>query len=84
MFKALRYLAWMTQLGLSIAMPLVLCIVGSCWLQDRFDLGKWVVAVGVFLGIGGAASSLWSIFKQMQREGDREDRKPPISFNDHR
>lgn len=83
MWKVFRNLAWLTQLGISIVVPLVLCIVGSCWLRNRFSLGGWVVALGVFLGIGGAVSGLWSSLKRMQREADREDGKKPTSFNEH-
>lgn len=54
--KALRNLAWLTQLGLSVAAPPVLCIAGACWLRNRFSLGGWIVAAGVLLGVGGAVS----------------------------
>lgn len=82
--KALRNLAWLTQLGLSVAAPPVLCIAGACWLRNRFSLGGWIVAAGVLLGVGGAVSGLWTSLKKMQRQAGEEDPKPPSSFNDHR
>ena len=49
------------------------------------NVGGWIVPVGIFLGIGGAVSGLWSSLKTMQRQaGEDEKEEPPVSFNDHR
>ena len=54
---ALREVAWgmsiFTQLGVSVATPLVVLIGGAWWLQNRFDLGVWVLVLGIVLGIVG-------------------------------
>ena len=84
-FRFLKNLVWMTQLGLSIAAPLVLCILGAVWLRDRFGWGGWVVALGILIGLGAAVSSLWSSFKSIQRQAGEEDKGDPgVSFNDHK
>jgi hypothetical protein len=75
---------WFTQLAFSVAAPLVLCILGSVWLRNHFDMGGWVVVCGVILGVGGAVSGLCSSLKSMKAVGDEDDKKkPPVSFNDH-
>lgn len=81
--KSLRHLTMLAQLGFSIATPLVLCILGSRWLQNRFSLGGWILAVGVLLGVGGAFSGLVKCMKRFKSEIDRDEEKPPVSFNDH-
>ena len=50
LYDVARHLVWLTQFGLSIVIPPVLCIMGAVWLQRQFALGGWVVAVGVFVG----------------------------------
>ncbi len=82
-FKVLKNLVWITQLAFSVVGPLVLCIMGAVWLRDRFELGGWVVVLGVFLGLGGAVSGFRSSLRSMDRAGKEEDRDVPPSFNDH-
>ncbi len=83
LIRIAKYLAWLTQFGLSVVMPLLLCVLGSLWLRSRFSLGSWIVVVGILLGIGGAASGLWSSLKQINRAARQEDKEQTISFNDH-
>ncbi len=83
LMRIVKYLAWLTQFGLSVVAPLLLCVLGSVWLRNRFDVGGWIVVVGIFLGIGGAVSGLCSSLKQINREAKQDDKKRSISFNDH-
>ena len=41
--RTVRELVWLTQLGLSIVCPLLLCLLGAVWLRDRFGFGNWVI-----------------------------------------
>lgn len=81
--KALRNLTWMTQLGMSVAGPLVLCVLGALWLKNRLGLGGWVMVLGIFLGLGGAVSGLRMSFRDMQRAAEEDDKTAPVSFNEH-
>ena len=81
--KHLRHIVMLTQFGLSIVLPLVLCILFARYLMQHYALGGWVMLIGVFLGIAGAISGLMKGLKQMQQEADREKPDPPPSFNDH-
>ena len=82
--KNLSMIVWLTQLGLSVAFPLVGFILLAVWLRNRFDLGVWIIFVGCFLGIVGAVDGLRASLKAMERLS-RDDSKdpPPTSFNDH-
>ena len=75
-------LVYLTQVGLSIAFPLLLCILGSAWLQRKFGLGGWVVLLGIILGAGGAVSSFRQFMHQANRQAHRKDKKERSSFND--
>lgn len=82
--KNLGLLVWLTQLGLSVAMPLGGFVLLAVWLRQRFDWGPWVVILGLVLGIVGAIDGLRSSLKDMERMAkDDKKEKPPLSFNDH-
>ena len=82
--KNVNLLIWVTQLGISIAAPLGGFIWLAVWLRSRFDLGVWVVLLGVFVGIVCAVDGLRVSLKAMERMGKpKEEDPPPVSFNDH-
>ena len=84
--KNLNMLVWLTQLGLSVAGPLTGFILGAVWLRQRFDLGFWVVIVGIVFGISGAVDGFRVSMKamaQMSKGKPGENEPPPVSFNDH-
>ena len=56
-FSVLQNLSWLTQLGLSLAAPPVLCLLGAGWLARRFSLGPWVYFAAIVLGLGAAAKT---------------------------
>lgn len=80
-FKFLQGLVWVAQVGLSIAVPLFLFIFGAVWLRNHFSLGGWVIAVGIGLGLLGAAGALINTFRMLHRLPDEKDK--PVGFNDH-
>ena len=84
--KNLQLLIWLTQLGLSTAAPLAGFVLLAVWLRNRFDLGIWVLFVGIGLGvfqaISGLRDSLRALEKLSRKEPqDRENQT--LSFNDH-
>lgn len=83
--KDLNLIVWLTQLGLSVAMPLAGFVLLAVWLHDSCGWGKWVIWVGAALGVGSAVSGLRSSLRILNRlGGNGSDQKPPdISFNDH-
>ena len=84
--KEFNLLIWMTQLGISVAVPMALCTLGSVWLRNRFDLGPWVLFLGIGLGFYLAIDGFRTSLKAMDRMGkpDQKTREvPPVSFNDH-
>ena len=76
--KNLGLIVWMTQLGLSVAFPLAGFVLGAVWLRNRFDLGIWILILGIVLGFAGAVDGLRTSLKAMEllsREKN-EEKKP--------
>lgn len=82
--KNMRLLIWLTQLGLSVAIPPAVFILLAVWLRSRFGWGVWVIIAGVLIGIICAVDGLRVSLKAMERmSDDKKNEKPPLSFNDH-
>ena len=82
--KNLKLLVWLTQLGLSIAVPPAMFILLALWLRDSCGWGGWVLWAGIVLGAVSAIDGLRVSLKAMNRlsENKKQD-EPPVSFNEH-
>lgn len=84
--KNLQLLTWLTQLGLSTAVPLAGFVLLAVWLKNRFDLGNWVLFVGIGLGVINAIDGLRKSLRTLEKLSgkERQERETQtISFNDH-
>ena len=82
--KNLQLLVWLTQLGLSVAVPLAGCVWLSTWLRDTFSLGDWVLWVGVVFGAVCALEGFLSSLRVLNRiSKEKKDDPPDVFFNDH-
>ena len=83
--KFLSLLMWVGQFGFSVLFPTCFFLMVAVWLQQKFGLGIWIVAVlgviGLLTSFSTAKSCLQSILKEMERGSDKKD--PPPAFNDH-
>lgn len=80
--KDLNLLVFLSQLGLSVVLPLGGFVLLAAWLRQQFGLGTWVVILGVVLGLVAAAQGLVNMLKTMNRMA-KEKKEPPLSFNEH-
>lgn len=88
--KEYNLLVWITQLGLSVAMPLGIFSLLGVWLRERFSLGAWVVIACCALGFTCAVSGLRHTLQAMNlmeknmnaHRGEKKE-PPPVSYNDH-
>ena len=81
--KNLHLLTWLTQLGLSTAVPLAGFVVLAVWLRNRYDLGLWVVFVGIGLGLFCAIDGFVRNLKALEQLSKEEKKDPPVSFGEH-
>ena len=78
-------LVWLTQLGLSTALPLCGFIVLAVWLRNCFALGNWVIFVGIGLGVYSSVTGFISAMRTLSKMSEnKKNDTPPVSFNEHR
>lgn len=83
--KDLSLFVWLTQLGLSVAVPFAGFILLALWLQRSCGWGDWVIWAGVILGAVSAIDGFRISLKAMNRlaKDKPKDEPPAVSFNDH-
>lgn len=82
--KEINLLVWLTQLGLSVAIPPIMLTGLALWLHKDCGWGSWVVWVGIGLGFVLAIDGLRNTLKAMERlSKSKKDDPPSVSFNDH-
>ena len=72
LYKTLEDLVWLTQLGLNLLLPLVLCL-GGCW---------WVYIPAILLGLAAGAQNFW-VFAKEHLKRARKDKPRRVGFNSH-
>lgn len=82
--KNVTLLVWVTQLGLSVALPAGGFILLAIWLMNRFGWGRWVLWAGIALGIYCAVTGFVSSMRSLSRlSEDQKKEEPPVAFNNH-
>ncbi len=83
--KGLSLLVWLTQLGMSVALPIAGYVLLAVWLKNRLSLGWWILVLGIGLGLVSAIRGLKESLKVMERlsREKKDDTPPPVSFSDH-
>lgn len=69
--ECMENLALLSQLGLSIVIPPLLCLYAANWLRNRLDLGLWMMAVALILGLGGSVVNFWRFWKMIEKRGNK-------------
>jgi hypothetical protein len=82
--KEITLLTWLTQLGLSVVVPLAGWILLALWLRNSQGWGQWVIWLGIVLGMISAINGLIRSLKTLSALAKRSDPpQTPVSFNDH-
>lgn len=66
----LKALTMLTQVGISVAAPVILCIWISGYLCRKYGIGSWLVILGAILG---AAAGFLNLLKlsEIMNKGDK-------------
>ena len=83
--KHYRLLIWLTQLGLSVALPLAGFVLLGVWLHTGRGWGAWTVIAGLILGLICAVRGFLDALKVMEQmsRDKKKQQPPPVSFNKH-
>lgn len=82
--KDLALLVWLTQTGLSVAIPPAGFILLAVWLRDSCGWGEWVIWAGVIFGAVGAVNGLRDSLRALQKlTKPKQKQEPPVAFNSH-
>lgn len=81
----MKMLVFVTQLGLSVALPLAGFIWLALWLREAWQLGNWVIWAGVIVGMICAVDGLRNTLRVMERlsRDKKTKQESAVSFCDH-
>ena len=84
--KILNLLMWVGQFGFSIIFPTLFFLLSAVWLQNKFDLGMWIIVVFGILGVLTTISTTKSCLRSLRKAAEEasESKAPPLGFNDHK
>lgn len=83
--EIIKHLSLLTQFGLSLVTPLLLCLGLCWWLCGRFGFGGWIFIPGFFFGLGGSGMVAYKLYLSVngRQEKERRQKKEKTSFNRH-
>lgn len=83
--KILNLLMWVGQFGFSVIFPTLFFLMLAVWLQQKFQLGMWIILVFGVLGILTSISTTRSCLHSMRKAAEEISgpKQTPVSFNDH-
>lgn len=71
------------QLGLSLLMPLLMCL-GICYLLiSKLGLGLWIYFPGFIFGLGGSFMTAYKLWLSLSNKAKKSGEKEPPAFNRH-
>ncbi|MCR5404164.1 MAG: AtpZ/AtpI family protein [Butyrivibrio sp.] len=78
--------AMVGQLGLSLLMPLLICLFACFLLVSKLSVGAWVYIPGFVLGLGSSAMTAYKVYLSvMKKEEKKKLQRGPdeVSFSKH-
>ena len=82
LYKTLEDLVWLTQLGLNLLLPLVLCLGGCWWAVNHWGWPMWVYIPAILLGLAAGAQNFW-VFAKEHLKRAQKDKPRRVGFNSH-
>ena len=83
--KIAKDLSLLTQFGLSLVIPLLICLLVCQWLCAAFHLGAWVYIPGFILGLGSFGVTACKLYfsQTCPKKREEQEAKKKGSFNRH-
>ena len=81
--KAFRNLSILSQFGLSLAMPLLLCLFVAYQLREHFHLSYWIYLPAFFFGLAASFMTAYKFYLSVSEKEKKQETKNR-AFNQHR
>lgn len=82
--EVLSQLTLLGQLGLSLAMPLLMSLAGCYLAVSKLHAPLWVYLPGMILGLGASFMTAYKMYQSVTKKGKKpRRRKEERSFNKH-
>lgn len=78
-----KNLTMLTQFGLSLITPTLLCLAISWLLYAKASLGGWIFIPGFFFGLGSSGMVAWKLYVSVTKQEKKEAARKKVSFNQH-
>jgi len=84
--EIMQNLLLLSQFGLSLAAPLLLCLFLCQHLVSVRHVGEWVYIPGFFFGLGASFTTAWKLYQSVMNrtKRDEEDKETRVASNEHR
>ncbi|SFC22386.1 AtpZ/AtpI family protein [Butyrivibrio sp. YAB3001] len=86
MSQIIGQFAMVGQLGLSLLMPLLLCLFGCYLLCSRLSVGAWVYIPGFILGLGSSMMTAYKVYLSVIHKEEKKKKEKDsheVYFNRH-
>lgn len=74
-FSVFKYVVYISQLGISLILPVVLCVLLGTYIKNKFELGDWVMLVSILLGISVAARNFYVFMLFVTKKAKESEEK---------
>lgn len=83
--EIIRNVTMLSQLGLSLITPTLLCLTACWFIVSKTGVGGWIYILGFFFGLGGSATVAYKFYLSINRQQKKENKKKKnkVSFNRH-
>ena len=65
-------LALLTQLAISIIVPMLLFVFGARYLAKKFAIGEWIIPGAIILGLAVGMMSAWNMIQAMIKQQEKQ------------
>lgn len=76
-YSYMRAVGHLTQFGLDMVTPILLCTIFGVWIKNTFNAGDWIVIVAIILGVAASGLNMMKFVKTVKKEmgGENNDEK---------
>ena len=78
-----KNVALLGQLGLSVIMPMLICIAACWYLNTHLGVGLWVYILGFFFGLGSSFMTAYKFYLSEIQKEKKENKVKKVSYNRH-